>query len=206
MSDASPAMSHPRRRRKKPGLQGCEAGLAYVEFVLSVGVLILMFIGGVEISRYILIVQKVEKTVDTVADIFTQAVTGSIITADVQQYLSSTQQLMSPYPMGGNGIVILTDVSTPATGNSPATVNWQVCGGGTLAVKSAIGSPGGTAGNLPLAMNAGEEVVIGEMYYDYTPVLGQNIVPSSQLYRVAVFRPRFVQETGLTSSSSTNCP
>lgn len=169
-----------------------EAGVAYIEFALTIGILLIMFFGAIEISRYILIVQKVEKTVDTLTDVLTQALPGELQNSTISSYLNATQDLMNPYTFGANGTVILTDVSTPLGAATPITVQWQVCGGGTLHATSTVGAPGGTA-TLPagFTMNAGEEVVIGEIYYNFTPILKQSVVSPAQVYRIAVFKPRY---------------
>jgi Flp pilus assembly protein TadG len=176
-----------------------EEGLAYIEFALSIGVLLILFFGAIEISRYILIVQKVEKTVDTLTDVLTQALPGSISNSTITQYLSTSQQLMNPYSFGANGNVILTDLSTPLNSNSPITMQWQVCGGGVLHAVSLLGSsPGSTVAAATLSsvlggftMNAGEEVVVGEIFFNFSPILLQNVVSPAQVYRTAVFKPRY---------------
>lgn len=190
-----------------------QEGLAYIEFALSIGVLMIMFFGAIEISRYILIVQKVEKTVDTLTDVLTQSQPNSMSNSAITQYLSATQQLMNPYAFGSSGAVILTDITTPAATNSPATINWQVCGGGTLSAASALGTGAGTT--VPSAtfssvlngysMNAGEEIIVGEIFFNYTPMLAQNVVTPAQVYRVAVFKPRFGYQTLNTGVTSSPC-
>jgi Flp pilus assembly protein TadG len=168
-------------------------GVAFIEFAVCISMLLIMFYGAIELSRYILIVQKVEKTTYTMPDVVTQSEPGSLHDGDVTQFLNSVPNLMNPYPMGSAGNVIISDITTPAIGTTP-TIQWQVCGGGTLAVQSKLGQPGGTA-NLSVipgfSMNAQEEVVIGEMFYNFTPILNQSIVTGAQIYRTALFRPRY---------------
>jgi Flp pilus assembly protein TadG len=43
-----------------------EEGLALIEFAFAIPVLIILFIGVVELTRYVLIVQKIEKSVSQI--------------------------------------------------------------------------------------------------------------------------------------------
>ncbi len=204
-------------KRRAALIRYSQQGLAYIEFALSVGVLIILFFGAIEISRYILIVQKIEKTVDTLTDVLTQVLPDQISNSAITSYLNFAPQLMNPYAFGSNGNVILTDMTTPVNSNSPITIQWQVCGGGSLAAVSALGSGAGatvpptTLQNLlgGYTMNAAEEVVVGEIFYNYTPLLTQNIIAPAQIYRAAVFKPRYGYDTlntGVTSSPCSSTP
>ena len=186
----------------------CEQGLAYIEFALSIGVLLIMFFGAIEVTRYILIVQKVEKTVDTLTDVLTQALPGSLDDSAVSNYLNATQKLMNPYTFGGKGAVILSDVTTPDTANTPATINWQVCGGGTMHATSNLGPAGGTADltGFGITLNASEEILVGEIFYNYTPMLNQNIIAPVQMFRFAIFKPRYGYKSLNTGVTSVACP
>jgi Flp pilus assembly protein TadG len=184
----------------------CEQGIAYVEFAISLTVLILLFLGSIEMTRYILIVQKVEKTVSTVTDVTTQvdpnSNTNTQISSQLSQMMSAVQDMMNPYIFGTNGLVIITDVTQAGTNNP--VVHWQYCGGGTLSVKSKIGTAIGAAATLPTgyAMNAGEEVVIGETFYQYSPITTQNIIQAQTIYRTSIFMPRL----GALTDYSSTCP
>src|ERR1700761_6606099 len=101
--------------------------------------------------------------------------------------------MMAPYPFGASGIIFLPDVEQPP-GGTP-TVQWQSCGGGTYSAASQIGAPQGQASfsSLPggaFAMSDNEEIVVGEIYYDFSPMTTQSIVSGVQLYRTAVYAPR----------------
>ena len=78
-----------------------------------------------------------------------------------------------------------------AAGANPPKVDWQRAGGGTISVGSAVGVAGGTA-TLPaeLTVRPGEEVIVAEVYYNFTPWLAPDVAPAAQLYHRAFFRPR----------------
>lgn len=200
-------------------LYACQAGIAYVEFALSISLLMILFLGSVEVTRAILIVQKLEKTVTTVTDVVTQADTNTspLTTTEMTQLMGAVTDMMSPYTAGvsdPNIVLIITDVTATGTNNSPV-INWQYCGGGTLSATSRVGSTIGGAATLPnsfamTATNNGttqvviNEVVIGEVFYNFSPLAisrGNNMIGAIQLYKTGVYIPRL----GALTSFSSHC-
>ncbi len=72
-------------------------------------------------------------------------------------------------------------------------VEWQYSGGGTLPSKlSKIGTTGGIAA-LPngLTLNANDNVIISEVYYQFKPLfLSDTLFNAGTVYRVAIYKPR----------------
>ncbi len=172
-------------------------GVAAVELALLLPILFVLLLGVYETGRFILITQKAEKVVYTVADVVAQSET--ISAADMQSLLSAVNEMMSPFTFGANGKVIISSV---ARGTTNTTVRWQYCGGGTLAEPSRIGPVNGTAA-LPagFSLNAGDDIVVAEVFYKFTPVLGEHIIKPGLLHRTAYFRPRL----GALSDFSSSC-
>jgi hypothetical protein len=173
----------------------------------------------VEISRLFLVMQKVDKTIMLTNNIVTQHMSPNNSTNGTIPALSITEldnlMLWAPSMMSStsasfktHGTIIITDVSTGANPNKPV-INWQYCGGGTLAQKSKIGKAAANStpsATLPagFVMAANEEVVIGEIYYQYVPLF-TSIIPASiqPFYQTSVFVPRY---GSLSSLASANCP
>jgi Flp pilus assembly protein TadG len=180
-----------------------ERGMAYVEFALCLSLLLMLFLGSVEVTRYVLILQRLEKTAETVANVTTQADSNSnpLTATQMSQLMSAVQDMMNPYTFGANGTVIVTDV-TQAGSNNPI-INWQYCGGGSLTAASNIGNTIGGAATLPsgYTMTSGEEVVIAEVFYNYAPVIASkwSVMSASTIYRTALFMPRLGALTGFSS-------
>jgi hypothetical protein len=164
-----------------------QQGIAYLEFAISLPLLIAMLLGGVEVTRYILIAQKVEKVSVTVSDIVAQA--DTITTSELDNLILAAGQVMQPYSFDGNAYVIVSSVYKN-DGDSPV-VNWQYSGGGSWIKSSLVGGVGAIA-NLPtgFTMNDRENVIIAEVFYNYQPLFGSNILTVSQLYKYAIFKPR----------------
>lgn len=197
--------STPVRTGIAHGLWHDEHGIAAVEFALCLTVLLVLFLGSVELTRYILITQKLEKTVSMITDVTTQTDPNQapLSASTMQQILQSTKDMMNPYPFGALGFVIVTDITQAGTNNP--IINWQYCNGaGTLAATSKIGTTRLGPATLPtgFAMTAGEEVVIGEIFYKFTPITTQNYVPTTTLYRTSIFMPRL----GALTSFVSTCP
>jgi len=164
-----------------------EEGVAYLEFAVSLPFLMALFMGSVEVTRYILIAQKVEKSSVTISDVVAQS--STIGTAQLDLLISAVGEVMKPYSFGSNGYVIITSVTK--TGTSAPVVNWQYTGGGTWVKPSLIGTTGGVA-TLPngLTLNDKDTVIVSEVYYNYTPMTVNQIISGRQLYKVAIFKPR----------------
>lgn len=169
-------------------------GSILAEFALSFPVLVLLILGGVEIGRYILLQQKLEGIAVGIADLVSQAETLTV--AEVDDLFAAVDHIARPFSLGSDGLVIVSSVS--ASNGNPPQVNWQRTGGGTGSATSAIGAPG-EAATLPagFVVRDGETVIVGEVYYSFSPFFGQSILPSSELYNRAMFRPRFGALTSL---------
>lgn len=189
---------HAQWKRRKPpfvardsrNLQGVlrdEHGVAAVEFALALPMLAAMFLGGFEVNRYILVHQKVEKVTYTVADVVAQS--QSVTESQLDQIFVAAEEIMRPYDFGDDGVVIVTSVSK--SGTETSKVRWRYSGGGSLSRNSEVGAVGGTA-SLPggLTLNAGDNVIIAEVYYRYHPVLEGTAVSESDIYKTAIFKPR----------------
>ena len=161
-------------------------GTALVEFALILPILLMLVLGAFEMTRYIIIQQKISKTVSTMGDLVARS--PSLASADITNMYAAVPHLMEPYSIGAKQVVILTNVSN----NGSATkVNWQRKGGGTYVANSKIGAVGATA-KLPagftLAVN--EDTIISEIYYSYQPIVAPNIVAAQVIYRAKYYKPR----------------
>lgn len=164
-------------------------GVAATEFAIAAPVMITLFLGSFEVSRYMLIHAKAEKVAYTLSDLISQTEQVSLTNSQITQLMNAASQVMSPFTFGANGVVIITSVGKTGT-NAPAVL-WRSTGGGTLSRTSQIGNVGASA-SMPagFTMVDKENVIAAEVYYTYTPVLGSQIIGSQTIYKTAFFKPR----------------
>ncbi len=165
-----------------------DSGVVATEFALLAPILLLLFLGGFEMSRFLLIQQKAEKVAYTVTDVVTQNTT--ITNAQLASIVIAASQIMQPYTFGANGVVIISSVHQSGTVNPP-TVKWRYTGGGTLLRTSQIGNVNGNA-TLPggLTLNDKDNIIITEVYYRYTPMFSGGAIGAQDIYKVTIFKPR----------------
>ncbi len=171
-----------------------EEGIAFVEFAISIPFLLALLMGAIELTRYILIQQKVEKVAVTIADVVAQATT--ITNADLANIIDAASQVMQPYSFGASGYVIITSVTqtgAPGPGNLPK-VNWQYTGGGTMnpAPGSHIGAPNNNA-SLPAGFTMADKdnIIVTEVFYNYTPLIaGNGVMNGALIYKLGIYKPR----------------
>lgn len=157
-------------------------------------VLVLITLGGIEASRYVLLNQKLDRVAASTSDLVAQAET--ISATDISNLYEAAKFVIRPFSLAEQGVVIVSSVS--ATGSQPPKVNWQHKGGGTLNAASAIGAPGGNASLPPgFTVVAGDNVIIAEVFYDYEPWPISGVTSNKRLYHLALFRPRFGVLTAL---------
>jgi Flp pilus assembly protein TadG len=193
----------------KPGLLAHQSGIAMIEFALALPLLCILFFGAVEITRFAIAHQKIDKIAFSMADLATQR--NAVTRAELNQYAQAANQIMEPFGFAGSIIFSSVSSSTVSTPNCPVTppatstmcINWQhVATGGDA---SQIGAAGRTA-TPPggYRVSPGQDIIVVEVYYSYTPLMrvsggllsvlsgggaaaiGGNVV----FYKTAVYKPR----------------
>ena len=159
---------------------------AAVELALSFPILMLLSFGGFEVTRYILINQKISKTVSSMSDLVARA--PSISAAEITQMFNAVPHLMEPYNEPADMRLIISSVVNYGAG---PVVTWQQSGGGTKVAASQIGVSGGAA-TLPdgFTLTTNENTIIAEMYYDFSPVVAPDVVAASTVYKRRLNMPR----------------
>ncbi len=191
MSPTLPAVGRPKasRCRSLKSLWRHDHGVAVVEFGLMLPVLMTLFYASFEITRYILIVQKVEKLAHSVADVTAQSQVVTI--ASLDQVMSAASDIMSPFSLGTNGKVFVTSLYR-AAGVANATVNWRYEGGGALpSVASQLGALGATP-TMPagFTFEERENVIAGEVFFRFSPLVSSQFFGTTTVYRAAFYKPR----------------
>ena len=89
-------------------------GSILAETAITLSILAVVSLGGVEVARYTLLNQKLERIAASIGDLIAQAETLTEI--DVTNVFDAIGEVAKPFEMGPNGIVIISSVS--ASGGS----------------------------------------------------------------------------------------
>lgn len=168
-------------------------GAAVVETALVVPGLMILVLGATEITRLVILSQKLDRAAMTVADLVAQE--EQITVAEMNGIFDAVAPILNPFTLGSNGTLIVTSISRSGT---TTTVNWsQTFGGGGST--SAVGASSGLNG---ITLNDGETVIVGEAFYQFTPFFAANdytaAITSQNLYKVAYYRSRVGALTTIT--------
>jgi Flp pilus assembly protein TadG len=169
------------------GLSSDSRGSFIAEFAAAMPVLILLLLGGVEVSRFALLNQKMDRLATAMGDLVAQAETLS--QSDLNQLFLAASHVASPFDIQGKGAVIISSMSIPdAVGQDRIT--WQRRTG-SLSDASQIGAQG-TKPALPgtLTLTPNQTIIAAEVYYDFKPLLISAFMPAHKVYHRAFFRPR----------------
>jgi hypothetical protein len=175
-------------RRLRARHTWAERGIAAAEFALTMPIWITLLLGAADGTYCMLVNEKADRIAYTVTDIVTQYQIVTI--ANLNDIIQAAGQLMQPFAFGANGLVIVSSVYKPS-GQSPI-IEWQYSGGGSLTKSSRIGTTGGIP-SLPngLTLNDNDNVIISEVFYNFTPMfVSAGMFSSNLVYRTAVYKPR----------------
>jgi Flp pilus assembly protein TadG len=168
-------------------LAGDRSGAALMECALGLAMLTPLILGTVELGRFMLVQQKLERLSATVGDLNAR---GDVLTpAQVTALFDATPHVMQPFAFGPIGRVIVSQVTT--VGYVYPRIIWQQLGGGTLSTTSSIGTASHNA-TLPhgLTMAANETVIVTEVVYDFTPLLLGGFLEPQRIHLTSAYRPR----------------
>jgi Flp pilus assembly protein TadG len=145
-------------------------------------VLILLYVGIAEIGTAVTVYRRTSSVAATAADLTAQVKTVS--TADLNDIITAAGSILTPYSTGPLELVISSVV---ADQNNNGKVSWSYAQhGGTRAVNSNYAVPPGLT-------TAGSSVIVTELSYDFTPLIGLTTIFSPgafEMKRTFYARPR----------------
>lgn len=161
-------------------------GTSAIEFAVIAPVLITACLGTVEISRFLIVQMKLERTAAVVADLATR--NNSISQPIIDELFAYTELALGDQVAPAGLLLIVSSVSY-APGDTPR-VAWQRSGAGTLSVASKIGTAGQPAQvPSPMVIREGESVLVTEVFASHEGWLLE-FIADRQLYESAIVRPR----------------
>lgn len=164
-----------------------DRGGVLIEVAFIMPLMVTVTLGGVELSRFVLLHQKMERVAATVADLASQAQTMS--QNDIDNIMAAVEHVASPFEMATDGVVIISDVGV--TGGTDPVVNWQETGAGSLSATSHLGTAGSVA-TLPtgFVIANDDDVIVAEVFYNYEPVIIGGVTGPALIYQRSFYRPR----------------
>ncbi len=162
-------------------------GSLAVEMAMAMPVLAGLLLSGIEVTRFVLLNQKIERASTTMADLVSQAET--IAEGDLDNLFIASGYVVEPFDLAGDGRIIVSSISK--TGAAAPLVNWQRAFGAGSG--SSIFGNEGAAAILPtdFVIRDGESVVVAESFYDFVPIFTDSVVNGTTLSRYSILRPRF---------------
>jgi len=171
------------------GLIADRRGTVMVEFAIIMPILMFVMLAGVDLVRFAMLQQKLNRAAVSMADLVSQY--DSISTTQIDQIFLAMEHVIAPFQMGSSGRVIVSSISR-VDATDPVLVDWQRAGAGTATATSNFGTPGNNA-TLPTGFTvaAGESVIVAEVFYDFVPLMFEFVLPSRRVEHSSLFRPRF---------------
>ncbi len=168
-------------------LVGNREGGVITEFAVACPVFVILLLGGVDLSRLVILHQKLDRVAAGLGDLVAQA--DELTQSQMNQLFQATAHVAAPFDFQRDGTVVITSISV--TGGVPR-INWQAKGGGGYVSSSKLGTGAGSTVDLPgnLTVTGTNTLIAAEVFFDFEPLFGVGLVPVSQLYHRSFFRPR----------------
>jgi Flp pilus assembly protein TadG len=176
-----------------------EGGMAAVEFALILPILVVLWIGGVELTQALSIDRRLNNLASAIGDL--SARSKQLTYADVDNIFNIGPAAMFPYSDTGLAMrVTAVDID----GSGDAAVAWTRKEG-TLPGGVSDYAPGDSMNsvvpeNLRPSGTPGSQIIIAEVYYTYTPAVGYVITGGLDLDDRMFFVPRLIQYVALCES------
>ncbi len=156
------------------------SGVSAVEFALILPIMLVLYLGGFEVSEAVIINHKVTHSTSVLGDLVAQ--TDAINDAEMQSILDAVSTVISPYPMDDLTIIV-SQIAIDNTGN--ATIDWSEARYTTaLAEGTPVVLPAGLVRNNTC-------LIMAEVHYAYTPTFGKVLTGGViDLGEVFYLRPR----------------
>ena len=197
--------------RKKTGLRTWRRfcrnreGVALVEFAMMLPVMLVAYLGMVEVVQLVMINRKVTQLTSALSDLTARV--QSVSSADIENIFNAAQTILMPYDNSKASMVIANVVIDSA---GVAKICWSNQRNGTAPAR-------GTTVVLPDSVRIpGTSVIMARASYAYTPAIGYVLTGSFTLGDHPIFaRPRngvaggtlSIEQVTRTGSPTTNpCP
>ncbi len=154
-------------------------GISAVEFALIAPVMIAILFGSVELSLALIADRKVTQTASTIADLVAQD--DAISASEMADIFTAASAIMQPYDTAPLQMRISSIVMAP---DETVTVDWSE--GKNMSARRS-----GSSATVPNGLlQPNTSIIMAEVNYDYTPVLGNFLNAPISLGETFYLRPR----------------
>lgn len=190
-------------------LRANTSGLAMVEFAFAAPILLTLSLTGAELTNYITTKMRMSQLALHLADNAARIGSGSqlsakrISEADINDLFIGAGLQSGELDLYENGRVIISSLEPMANPNANGTyrIRWQRCRGEKTAHESTYGEAGdtdlagmGIPGRLATAPENGITMFV-EVYYEYQPLLGERLAPSTRMIEIGSMMVRDRRDT-----------
>jgi len=154
-------------------------GVSAIEFALVLPFLILLYLGGYQLSDAIAAQRKVTIATRSIVDLTSRYT--SVTNADLATILNASRQVMAPYSTT-HASMSVSQIAIDKDGNGTVMWSYPTDGGGLTP---------GESFDVPAEIRQPNTwILVGEMAYDYTPVVGQGLIGRIPMRDEIIMSPR----------------
>ena len=174
-----------------------ESGIAAVEFSLILPILVLLWIGGVEVTGALSVDRRCNNLAAAIGDLIARD--KKLVPDEVSAIFDIAPGAMYPYTAAGMSMRV-TAVKMDEDGD--ATVAWSQAEGSYTAYADDTDVNDIVAASLRVPES---QLIMSEVYYTYTPTVGYVITRPIELDDRMFFVPRLVPAIQLCDANEENC-
>ena len=185
-----------------------ERGVAMVEFALSLPVLMVLILVGLEMTNYVLANHRVRQIAAMTADNASRLRT-QMSEAYINQLFVGVQKAGAGIDFQNRGRVILSSVQNNAAANGQ-WIRWQRCYGNLTRVsKYGTQGKGQSDSSLPtingLVAQPGSAIMYAEAEYTYKPLIASSFLKNRKITSEVAFIVRQRTDFSISGSSPSTC-
>lgn len=183
-------------------------GIAMVEFGLTLPVLMILILIGMELTNYVVAHHRVRQIAALTADNASRLRT-QMSEAYVNQLFVGVRKSGENMDFERNGRIILSSIQNNTTGNGQ-WIRWQRCFG-QLNVTSALGpqNKGRSDRTLPtadgLTAQPGSAIMFAEVAYNYTPLFPVSMFRNDRISHKVAFIVRQRTDFSIAGTGASTC-
>lgn len=196
-------------------LATCDRGAALIEAAFAIPVLMILIVGGMELTHYVLVEMQLTRIAAMTADSASKLRTP-MSESYVNQLFTGVNEAGASIKFTQQGRIILSSVQNNAAGQNGAStgqwIRWQRCWGTkSVAPNSKYGAEGKGQNDATLpTMNGltaqpGSALMYAEIYYNYTPIIPQTLFNPGKLTHEVAFIVRQRTDYSISGNSPATC-